>query len=194
MQPLNWNFRLTGLLPWIVATVFIAGLVHIISILAMPRLATRDVYSRVAAQTSINTMQLLANDGPDAIPFEDPATVLAVCRYDLGAGALRLRGMLAGEGLVLISFRDRLGRAFFALTDRGTSRGRLDVVIATRSQLDAIQAQDAEDDVPSEMRLLARDEVGFIFIRALALDDSARNSVREKVQGFTCATQKPPAG
>lgn len=194
MQPLKWNFRLAGLLPWILATVFIAGLVHIISILAMPRLASRDVHARIAAHSPLNTMHLLANAGRDAIPFEDPATVLAVCRYDLATGALRLRGMLAGDGLVLISFRDRLGRAYFAMTDRGTLRGRLDVVVATRNQLDAIEAQDGEDEVPSEMRLPARDETGFIYIRALAAEAGARQSAHAKLQGLTCAIEKPPGG
>ncbi len=191
---MNWRFRLMGWAPWIAATFVIAGLVHIISILSMPLLATRDAYARLEAVTPLNTLAILDNrsNGGELLPYEDPATVMAVCRFDLSAGPLRLRANLAGDGLTLMSFRNRFGAAFYAMTDRGTSRGRLDVVIATRSQLDSIEAQDAEDEVPSDLRLLAPSLQGFVMFRALSLEPGQRKVAEAQLRAIACATEQEP--
>ncbi|MBM3608288.1 MAG: hypothetical protein FJX29_07520 [Alphaproteobacteria bacterium] len=190
----SWRFRLAGNAPWIAALFIIAGLVHILSILAMPRLAERDAYARLQARAPLNQLQLISNPpGPDHLPYEDPATELAICRFDLTQEPLRLRGDLAGSGLVLFSFRDRYGRAFFAMTDRGNSRGQLDVIVATRAQLDAISAEDGEDETPSELRLPARQPDGFVLIRALALEPGRVEAARQLLQSISCASEKPAA-
>lgn len=188
----GWRFRFAGAAPWLVAMFIIAGLVHILSVLAMPRLAERDAYARFAEIAPVNQLRLISPDeAARLLPYEDPAMAMAVCRFDLSQGPLRLRGNLAGGGLLLLSFRDRLGRAFFAMTDRGTSRGRLDVIIATRAQLDAIEAQDEEDETPAELRLPARGATGFILLRALARESGAMEEVRQRLGALSCASEKP---
>ncbi len=191
---MNWAFRLTGWAPWVAATFVIAGLVHIISILAMPLLAPQDAFGRLAEATPLGRLVILDNGPPgkELLPFEDPATIIAVCRFDLAQGALRLRSNFDGEGLVLMSFRNRFGTAFYAMTDRGTSRGRLDVVVATRAQLDAIEAQDSEDEVPSDLRLLAQLPEGFVMLRALSPEPGQRADAAARLKMITCGAEKAP--
>lgn len=188
------GFRLAGWAPWAIGVFILAGLVHIVSILAMPHLAPRDAFARLAAITPLNTLVIL-DDGPQGrglLPYEDPATAIAVCRYDLSKGALRLKSTFDGEGLVLMSFRNRLGAAFYAMTDRGTSRGRLDVVIATRAQLDAIEAQDQEDEVPSDLRLLSPSLEGFAMLRALAPEPGQMPDAQARLKAISCQTEATP--
>ncbi len=179
---------MAGWLPWIAGALVIAGLVHIISILAMPLLAPVDSFARLSAVTPLGRLVILDNgsSGKEILPFEDPAVIISVCRFDLSQGALRLRANFDGEGLVMISFRNRFGSAFYAMTDRGTSRGRLDVVVATRAQLDAIEAQDTEDEVPLDLRLLAPSQEGFVMLRALSLEPGQRADAEARLKAISC--------
>lgn len=180
--------RLLGALPWFLATLIVAGIVHITSILAMPRLATEDAFARIARAAPLHTMTILsdAEDGGRLLPFEDPATMRAVCRFDLRNGPLRLRGKLTGEGLTLMSFRNRFGTAFYAMNDRGTSRGDLNVIVVTRQQLEEIEANDPEDELPSELRLVAPSQEGFVLLRALAPEPGLRALTQQSLQAITC--------
>ena len=191
---MSWSFRLTGWLPWIIGAFVIAGLVHIVSVLLMPLLAPQDSFARLTAATPLGQLVILQNGPPgrELLPFEDPAAVIAVCRFDLAQGALRLRANFDGEGLVLMSFRNRFGTAFYAMTDRGTSRGRLDVVIATRAQLDAYEAQDSEDEAPSDLRLVAPSPEGFAMLRALSLEPGQRADAQARLKAISCRTEQAP--
>lgn len=184
----DWGTRLSGWTPWIAAVFVIAGLVHIVSVLAMPMLAPVDAYARLADRTPLGQLVILDNGQPgeELLPYEDPAAVIAVCRYDLSKGPIRLKANFDGEGLVLMSFRNRFGTAFYAMTDRGTSRGRLDVVVANRTQLDAIEAEDSEDEAPSDLRLLSPSPEGFIMLRALALEPGQRTVAEARLKAVSC--------
>jgi uncharacterized membrane protein len=192
LMRLDWATRLSGWTPWIAAIFVIAGLVHIVSVLAMPALAPLDSFSRLAATTPLGRLVILDNGEPgkELLPYEDPATSIAICRYDLAQGPLRLKSTFDGEGLVLMSFRNRFGTAFYAMTDRGTSRGRLDVVVATRAQLDNIEAGDSEDEVPSDLRLLSPSLEGFVMLRALALEPGQRSVAEARLRAVSCTADE----
>ncbi len=176
---------------WLVAIICIAGIVHLSTILLLPRLAPHTPYARLAAQVPDNTLALLPpiEAGHEILPFEDPATALAACPYDITRGPLRLRGQLAPDAPVLLSFHGRYGQTFYAMTDRSALRGRVDVVVATRDQLDDIEANDADDELPQELRLLSPARQGFILLRALAERPSLRGEARDRLASLTCEVQ-----
>ena len=76
-----------GYFPWLAGMFIIAGIVHIVSVLAMPALATRDAFARLSATTPVNALALLPDAGPgrEIIPFDDAQTAVAICRFDLAA-------------------------------------------------------------------------------------------------------------
>lgn len=189
---IDWLTRISGWTPWFAGIFVIAGLVHIASVLAMPMLAPVDAFARLANATPLGQLVILDNGEPgkELLPYEDPAAVIAVCRYDLSKGAIRLKANFDGEGLVLMSFRNRFGTAFYAMTDRGTSRGQLDVVIANRTQLDAIEAEDSEDEVPSDLRLLSPSAEGFVMLRALALEPGQRATAEARLKAISCEIEQ----
>lgn len=188
---MEWSTRISGWTPWVAAVFVIAGLVHIISILTMPLFAPQDSFGRLAAVTPLGQLAILdlGPPGRELLPYEDPATVIAICRFDLSKGVTRMRGNFDGEGLVLMSFRNRFGTAFYAMTDRGTSRGRLDVVIGVRAQLEAIEAEDPEDEVPAELRLLSTSNEGFVMLRALALEPGQRAIAEARLRAVSCVSE-----
>lgn len=189
---MNIGDRITGWLPWLLTIVILAGMVHIISVLAMPRLAEQDSWQRLGRIAPLQVLTPIepGENGRALLPYEDPATELAVCRFDLGKGTTQLRANLAGDGLVLLSFRSRFGTAFYSLNDRGTSRGRLDVVIGTREQIETIQSQDPEDEIPSELRLVSPTREGFVLIRVFVPEPGMRDQAKARLGAISCQLGK----
>jgi uncharacterized membrane protein len=186
--------NLLGFLPWLMATLIIGSIVHIVSILAMPRLAPLSSFARIAALTPLHGMVVLPRTIPQRgfAPFEDPAMALGACLFDLEEGALRLRGTLAPDDLMLFSFHGRDGRAFYSMTDRGAARGKLDVLILTQPQLDEVEANDDEDALPQDLRIVAPDREGFVLLRALAERPGDLADAEARIAAITCVPEREP--
>ncbi len=181
---------LLGNAPWAVGAILVAGIVHIASILTMPRLAPRDAHARMSRLAPAHRMTLLPASVPGAgtSPFDDPALVQGVCRYDLDAGPLRLRAELASDTLTLMSFHARFGQIYYSMTDRSATRGKLDVLVLTPQQLEAVEANDNEDELPQELRILTPTRQGFILIRALAERPGDLPDAQKRVMSIACGT------
>ena len=184
-----WD-AITGFVPWALATLAIAGATHIVSILAMPRLAPKDAFARMAelAPTLANTP--LPSAGA---PFDDPALAQGVCRFDLTKGPARLRAALEPEELMLFSFQSRYGEIFYSMTDRGATHGRLDVLVLTRAQLDRVEQDDDEDELPQELRVVAPTQEGFVLLRSLAERPSESGDARRRVAAVVCGPDQTAA-
>ena len=183
--------RLLGVLPWALAIVVLAGITHIVSILIMPRVAPRDSFARVAEIAPLGRVTLVDGESDAlAAPFEDPALARGVCRYDLRDGAIRLRGALAPESLMLFSFHSRFGDVYYSMTDRSATRGRLNVLVLTRAQLDAVEEGDNEDELPSELRIVSPTREGFVLMRALAEYPYEKEDARRRVASIGCGLEK----
>ena len=180
-----------GYLPWVAGAAIVAGITHIASIMAMPYLAPKDAFARLEPATSLHKMAVLppAAPGQMLMPFEDPAMVVGVCRYDLGVAPLRLRGALIGDGLLLFSFHDRFGTAFYSMTDKSALRGQLDVLVLTPEQLEAVEAFDPEDELPRELRLIGPTPAGFVLVRSLAPERGDMAEARARIERLGCEAE-----
>ena len=192
---MKFTDRLTDLafliLPWLAAIGVIAGIVHLSSILAMPRLAPHDAYARIATFAPANKIVLIppASEAGDS-PFDDPALVQGVCRYDLAEGPVRLRATLPPDRLMMFSFNARFGQLFYSMTDRSATRGKLDVLLVTRQQLDVIEANDNEDELPQDLRIIAPTLQGFLLFRALAEYPGDVADARSRIQSMSCGLDR----
>jgi uncharacterized membrane protein len=183
--------RLLTLFLYGLGVVFTAGLVHLVSVFAMPQLAPHDAFARLSALAKSNQPSLLprALPGQELTPFEDPALAQAVCLFDLAQGSLRVRATLAYDELLTLSFRSRTGRVFYAMTDKAAVRGKIDIRVLTAEQLDAVQAEDDEDNPPQELRLVAPQTKGFVLIDALAPHPSERAAAEARALSVNCAPE-----
>lgn len=183
-----------GWAPYLIATLMVAGIVHIVSVLAMPRLAPRDAFARISALAPLHQMTLLnpVAPGSSVLPFEDPATALGVCRYDLSQGPLELKANLEPEQLILFSFNSRFGDVFYSMTDRVAAHGRLDVLVLTPDQLDDYEANDSGDELPKELRIVAPSMRGFVFLRAMAPQPGDMPAARASIAAIACGQTQAP--
>jgi uncharacterized membrane protein len=187
--------RLIGTIPFVAAIFVIAGIVHIVSVLAMPAVAPQDAVTRLAAVAPSGDGVVLlppASPGREIMPYEDPSVALGFCRFDLSSGLYRVRTNIDGEHFIALSFHTRSGRVFYATTDRSALRGKIDVAIVNAAQLEALEANDPEDEPAPELRLLAPAATGFLLVRALAERRSEVPSAEARVTSVTCAPERPP--
>lgn len=192
---MSFGERLTGLIPWLLACLMFAGIVHFSSVLLMPQVAPHDSYGRLApffAGGGLHALPL-AEPGQEALPFLDPAFAYAVCGYDLADGPLRLRASFAAVPYVSLSFHSRRGLVFYSFTDRAASHGKIDVVVLSGAQLAQAEEQDTEDEPVQELRLLAPENHGFVLLRALALAPPDMPFAQARLAAVTCAADKPTA-
>jgi uncharacterized membrane protein len=180
-------------LPWVAATLLVAGIVHIVSVLLMPSVAPRDAYARVLAATGgaqASNLQALPQ-GVALLPFEDPAFAEGVCVYDLAKGMLRVAAPADGEDFLAVSFHARAGRLYHAITDRSAIKGKIEVVIGDERQIEALEgASDAA--APQEVRITAPTKRGFVLIRSFARRPSDQARARARLTLVRCERVDPP--
>jgi uncharacterized membrane protein len=174
--------------PFAAAAVLLAAMVHILTVLAMPRVALRTAGQMLAAHPAEAGPQLAPQHlpGTQATPFADPAMAIATCQFDLKEGPFRIRAQM-GETFGSLVILDPRGGAIHGLSDKAATRRLLDVVLATDMQLRAIEAQDPEDRPVQEVRLRMPVTRGVAVVRMLVPRPSDQATVTETLRRLQCA-------
>lgn len=177
---------------WILGALLLGGIVHLSTVLAMPQAATQDAYSRLTQFTPVNAVVPL--DAPSAtnatMPFMDPAFAVAVCRYDLSTGPLKLNAPLS-QAYTSVTFYTRNSVAYYAINDRAAGRRAIELDLMTEEQ----HAQ-----VPEEENVTAADRLiielpthrGLIVLRALAPEPNLMAMARRALAGAQCRIEPLP--
>jgi uncharacterized membrane protein len=171
---------------WIIGAILLGGVVHLATVLAMPRTATQDAYSRLAPIAPVNAMVPLP--GPTAqtstLPFMDPAFASAVCRYDLSSGIIKLNAPVSAA-YTSVTFYTRESVAYYAINDRAAGRRAIELDLMTAQQ----HAQIPEDeDVTAADRLIidSPTTTGLIVLRALAPEPDLMPMAQRALAGAQC--------
>jgi uncharacterized membrane protein len=183
--------RAVDAVQWLLVGLCLAGIIHIVSVLAMPHLAPKDAYSRVAALAPVGTVQTLPRTlpGQELFPFSDPSMATGLCRYDLADGPFRIRARASGQDFLSVSFHDRWGTIYYAMTDRVATRGIIEALVLTPAQLEVVEAGDAEDEQPQELRITAPSPEGFVLFRALATRPGLYAETEADLKTITCGAE-----
>jgi len=192
--------RLVDLLPWAAATLVVAAIVHVVSILLMPEVAPRAALTRLSeiardAELTPNGVVLLpaAAPGVEPLPNEDPAFAEGACLFDLAEGLLRVRASGDGDDFLGLSFHSAGGRVFHAMTDRSMIKGEIEFIVGLAAQIEELENED-EEAPPQEVHLTAPARRGFVLIRSLAKRPSDMARARERLRNVTCETVKQGEG
>ena len=173
----------------IIAGVLLGGIVHLVSVLALPRIATQDAYSRLAPVTKLNAVTALAQPEPgDArLPFMDPAFAVAICRYDLSQGPIKL-AVPVSQAYTSVSFYTRNEIAYYAINDRSAGRKLIELDLMTEAQ----HADLPEDeDVTAADRLIIDSPTpdGLIVLKALAPEPGLMLQAQASLAASSCKVQ-----
>jgi uncharacterized membrane protein len=176
-------------LPWTLAGILLGGIVHLATILVLPRTASQDAYTRLSPVTPVNAMTPLPRPTPGKalLPYMDPAFAVAVCRYDLANGPMRLTAPVS-QAYTSVTFYTRLGVAYYGINDRAAGRRIIELYLMTTPQHDAMPE---EVDVTAADRLIIESPTttGLIVLRALSPEPGLMPMAQASVNGARCATQ-----
>lgn len=173
----------------IIAGVVLGLIVHLVSVLALPRIATQDAYSRLTPMTGLNSVTPLplADPGNSPMPFMDPAFAMAICRYDLSGGPLKLK-VPVSQAYTSVSFYTRNEIAYYAINDRSAGRKVIELDLMT---------EDQHSDLPEDEEVTAADRLiidspsttGIILLKALAPEPGLMEQAQASLAAASCDVQ-----
>lgn len=170
------------------AGLVLAGIVHIVTILLIPPLSESDAAHAYAALGAGGQAELVRAGDPRGLPLpreDDPATVTAVCSYDLAAGPMRVVARAGALPLALTLHRQG-GGTLYAITDRAAIRGVVEFLVMTQEQRDERAARDEEGEAARELRVVSDSERGLIVVRVLVRLPSDRADAEALASGVAC--------
>ena len=126
------------------------------------------------------------------MPFMDPAFAVAVCRYDLSGGPIKL-AVPVSQAYTSVSFYTRNEVAYYAINDRSAGRKVIELDLMTEAQ----HAELPEDeDVTAADRLIidSPTAAGLIVMKALAPEPGLMPQAQASLAASSCKVQtEPPA-
>ena len=171
----------------------LGGVVHLATVIILPRTATQDAYARLTPIAPINTVVALPIPSSEKaiMPFMDPAFASAVCRYDLSEGPLKLT-VPVSPAYTSVSFYTRYDVAYYAINDRAAGRRVIELDLMTAAQ---------HEQVPEDEEITAADRLivelptptGLIAIRAMAPEPGLMPAAQSAVAASRCVRQTEPA-
>jgi uncharacterized membrane protein len=174
---------------WLLGGLLLGGIVHLSSVLLLPRTATQDAYTRLSATVAANSLVPLPAPTPDdaVLPFMDPAFATAVCRYDLATGPLQLR-VPVSQAYTSVSFYTRNGVAYYAINDRAAGRRIIELELMTTQQRADIPG---DEEVTAADRLIVESPTatGLILVRTLAPEPGLMPMARRALAAAQCRIQ-----
>jgi len=176
----------------IIAGVLLGGIVHLVAVLALPRIATQDAYSRLTPTTKLNAVtQLPVADPTNApMPLMDPAFAVAICRYDLSGGPIKL-AVPVSQAYTSVSFYTRNEVAYYAINDRSAGRKVIELDLMTEAQHADLPE---EEDVTSADRLIIDSPTvtGLIVMKAFAPEPGLMPQAKASLAASRCEVQAEP--
>ena len=199
--------RVFAVIPWLLALLLGAVAVHLVLILTLPALAPGSAYRQFARSLPLGEKYVLPRAEPSTSrpSFADPFAAIALCRFDLKQGPLRLRVAADGDRPLSVSVRLADGTVIYSAGDRHTPGGRFNIVIVTQAQADAQDAareraeqNDSEEankpnsPAEDELRLISPGKTGFAVFRVLALRESDYEKAAARLDAAACSMEKAP--
>ena len=173
----------------VIAGVLLGLIVHLVSVLALPRIATQDAYSRLTPITKLNAVSVLPPADPSntLMPFLDPAFAVAVCRYDLSSGSLKLT-VPVSQAYTSVSFYTRNELAYYAINDRSAGKKVIELDLMTEAQHNDLPE---DEDVTAADRLIidSPTTTGLIVMKALAAEPGLMPQAQASLAASRCNVQ-----
>ena len=173
----------------IVAGIILGGIVHLVSVLALPRIASHDAYSRLTPVTEQNAVTALPAAAPSnsPMPFMDPAFAMAICRYDLSSGPLKLT-VPVSQAYTSVSFYTRNEIAYYAINDRSAGKKVIELDLMTEAQHNELP-EDEEVTAADRLIIDSPSTTGLIVMKALAAEPGLMPQAQATLQAATCGPQ-----
>ena len=186
------RIALAPVIVFALATLFLAGIVHIVVILLVPRMAENDGWSRlaaVAAERRFGLVTAIEGDG-STVPGLDPLFVHGACRINISLSPARL-ALVAADRFWSLAIYDENGTAIFSLNDRTAAEGVLQMLIVT--PLQNAELRESDPAALAESIAVESEKTDLIaLIRLYAPSSISRDEARAILNGAACTPEAMP--
>ena len=111
-----------------------AALLHIVIVLAIPRYAESDAWSRISALGAANSFHILQPGKENGLTSAKPYTGAAVCHFDIAAEPVRVTAF-GSTPYWSVAIFDPEANEIYSMNDRTATEGVLDIAIVTPLQM-----------------------------------------------------------
>lgn len=178
-------------LSWFSVTLalLLAGIIHVIAVFSLPHLVTRKAWDLLTAIGPTNSIHVLPAASPvhQSLPFMAPNVRYAICRYDLGAGPVRLKTKVYDE-LSMIAFYTTNGANFYTISGADIKRDTIEVFISTQAEPIVETDPGAQDDSDNAVVVTVPHERGVVVIRTPLAGYSQASHAEKALSEATCGT------
>ncbi len=178
--------------PWLVAALFCAGIIHILTVFGVPYVATRDAWARLSELSEENRMYVLpvaASETP--LPFMAPDIAYAFCRFDLDEKNVLIETGL-GDGTWSIAVSTRHGENFYFITGAEAKRRALRLLLVPRVRLAQEASTERSEEGEEQTIVISPDMTGLVVIRAPIRGPSFAADTVGSLQGAKCKPLTEP--
>ncbi len=169
-------------LPWAVAGLFAAGIIHILAIFAIPTLAGRDAWGRLSAAMPLNTLAIADGKTVPRLPFTSPSDVVAYCLFDISKGNLVVKSPLPEPAWSLM-LSTRSNENFYLVTGADAKRPQVRLLVLPQERL----SEEASTEEGGEQSIVvAPAKKGIVAIRAPLRGESFRTQAMEEMRKAQC--------
>jgi uncharacterized membrane protein len=174
---------------WLLGGLLLGGVVHLVTVLMLPAMATQHAYARVSAVAPVNAVIPIPPPTPEksVMPFMDPAFAISVCRYDLSRGALKFSVPIS-PAYTAVSFYTRSDIAYYAINDRAAGRRVIELDLMTMEQRAALP-ENEEITAADRLIVTSPTTTGLIVLRALAPEPGLIGAARAALAAAQCRPQ-----
>jgi uncharacterized membrane protein len=179
--------RLRTLVLYLLLCLVLAGLIHIAAVLTLPGLAPKNAWARLVPLGPANTMLQVPplSPGHEIMPMMAPDVRYTICRFDLGAGPVRVRAAVPND-LWLIAFYTPEGDNFYTVAGADMKRAQIDLIIAKADQPVAEAGVDAPEEADEVVVVTSPVTQGIAMIRAPLSGPSRGAGIEEALKAAYC--------
>lgn len=167
----------------------LAGIIHIVIILLIPALGSKDAARQIMDKAPSLTFQRMSKDSNALISSADPFFQTAVCRYDTGDNGVIVTADKANQFWSASVFNAR-GEVIYSVNDRTAIANKLSLLIVSPVQMAAIR-QIQPDELETSIVVETNFREGFILLRALVREPSLQQESETFLSTASCSEFEP---
>jgi uncharacterized membrane protein len=196
---INWRFNwrdytipLSSLWPWLVAAVFCSGVIHVLAVMSIPYLATRDAWARLSEISKPNQMYLMpvAQKEPP-LPFMAPDVAYAFCRFDLTQNNVQVQTQI-GDASWSIAVSGRYGENFYFISGAEAKRRELHLLLVPRARLAEEASNEQSEQGDEQIIVITPGLTGVVMVQAPLRGPSFAADTLNAMRNAGCAPVVAP--
>jgi len=185
LRSLKWPNRWT--LYWLGAGIIASGIVHVVTVLALPHIAETRAWVSFAGDLPVNAVKAL--DPPNAdktpMPLMAPDVRYAACRFDLGNSQVRFRTRLVG-GAWSIALYTPGGANYYTISGAELQRDEIEMILTLAQEDAGSFAPITEGAKTSTVTVAVPEREGLLLLRAPIISPAYEPEIERVIAESLC--------